>query len=176
MKQANWNINTAKVRAWAELQEPSDAITAINLSISVGDNATTDEMRSVYWTAIRNLGGNLDGFPKARIGQNSPLDEAQQVVVANAETLLRSAFASIPTEHHDIMLTLMVPHGRTGGVYENFEALVDSFVDAGHRYMVDSVKDERWNGKKVNKTNIPQITPRLTKAEKDALMEEETQG
>jgi len=176
MKQANWNINTAKVRTWAELQSPSDAITAINLSIQIGDNAKTDEERSTYWTAIRNLGTSFEDFPKARIGQNSPLDESQQIVVANAEALLRNAFASIPTEHHDIMLALMVPHGRTGGVYENFEALTDSIVDAGHRYMLSSVRDKRWNGKKVSKTNIPQITPRMTKEEKEASMEEETQG
>jgi hypothetical protein len=179
MKQANWNTNTAKVRVWADSKEPSDAITAISLSITLGDNAQTDEMRSTYWTAIRNLGQSYEDFPKARVGQNNSLDEKQQVVVASAEALLRNAFAAIPTEHHDIMLALIVPHGRTGGVYATFDDLSNSMVMQGIRYMVDAIGQKNgasWDGKKVNKAGIPQITPRPTKAEKDSAKEAEDQG
>ena len=49
MKMKNWTLNTNKVRAWAENQQPSDNLTAVLLSLQLGDNAPNDELRSTYW-------------------------------------------------------------------------------------------------------------------------------
>ena len=52
-------------------------------------------------------------------------------------------------------------------------------VMQGIRYMVDAIGEKNgasWDGKKVNKAGIPQITPRPTKAEKDSAKEAEDQG
>ena len=99
MKQANWNVNTSKVRAWAEKQPKSDNLSAVLLSLSLGDNAATDELRSTYWTAIRSIGSTMDGFPSARKGRESTLTEEQQIALANVESVVETAFASIPTEY-----------------------------------------------------------------------------
>ena len=42
MKIDNWTINTNKVRAWAENQEPCDNLTAVMLSLQLGDNCGND--------------------------------------------------------------------------------------------------------------------------------------
>ena len=165
MKQTNWNINTTKVRAWADNQPKSDNLSAVLLSLSLGDNAGTDELRSTYWTAIRSIGSTMEGFPSARTGRESNLTEEQQVVLAAVEETVATAFASIPTEYHDILLAVIVPHGRTGGVYSDFENMVAHFVKAAHNYMMTSInKDKRWNGVKLNKAGVPQITPRPVNA------------
>lgn len=171
MKQANWNVNTAKVRAWAEKQDPSDNLQAVMLSLTLGDNAASDELRSTYWTAIRSIGSTMEGFPSARKGRESTLNEEQQIALATVEETVATAFASIPTEYHDTLLAVIVPHGRTGGVYDSMEDMVAHFVGAAHGYMVQSIKDGRFDGK-LNKAGVPQITPRPTKAERDSNEEE----
>ena len=77
MKIENWKINTNKVRAWAENQEPCDNLTAVMLSLQLGDNCDNDDLRSTYWTAIRSIGSTMDGFPAARRGRESSLSEEQ---------------------------------------------------------------------------------------------------
>ena len=171
MKQANWNVNTAKVRAWAETQDPSDNLQAVMLSLTLGDNAASDELRSTYWTAIRSIGSTMEGFPSARKGRESTLNEEQQIALATVENVVAKAFASIPTEYHDTLLAVIVPHGRTGGVYDSMEEMTAHYVSAAHGYMVQSIKDGRFNGK-LNKAGVPQITPRPTKAERDSNEEE----
>ena len=44
MKIKNWNMNTTKVRAWAEHPPESDNLQAVLLSLTLGDNASSDEL------------------------------------------------------------------------------------------------------------------------------------
>jgi hypothetical protein len=172
MKMKNWTLNTNKVRAWAENQEPCDNLSAVLLSLTLGDNANSDELRSTYWTAIRSIGSTMEGFPAARRGRESTLTEEQELVLATVEERVASAYATIPTEYHDMLLAVIVPHGRTGGVYEDFSALVASAKKSAHNYMVSAMKDNRWDGLNVNSDGVPQITPRPTKADTEAEEEE----
>ena len=112
MKQANWTMNSSKVRTWAETQPESDKLQTIMLSLSLGDNAESDELRSTYWTAIRSIGSTMDNFPKARRGRESALSENQEIVLANVAVKVVAAFAAIPTEYHSLLLQVIVPHGR----------------------------------------------------------------
>lgn len=172
MKMKNWTLNTNKVRAWAENQEPCDNLQAVLLSLQLGDNAQSDELRSTYWTAIRSIGSTMEGFPAARRGRESTLTEEQELVLATVEETVASAFAAIPTKYHDTLLAVIVPHGRTGGVYADIGALVASMKKSAHNYMVGSMKENRWNGLNVNSDGVPQITPRPTKADTEAEEEE----
>jgi len=159
MKMKNWTLNTNKVRAWAENQPKSDNLNAVLLSLTLGDNAATDELRSTYWTAIRSIGSTMEGFPAARRGRESTLSEEQELVLATVEESVAAAIAQIPTEHQSMILSVIVPHGRTGGVYESFSDLVDSFRTKAHSYMVKAIKEERWDGITVDNNGVPQITP-----------------
>jgi len=172
MKMNNWTTNATKVRAWAEHQDPSDKLSAVNLSLMLGDTAETDELRSTYWTAIRAIGGTMDGFPSARRGRESTLTDEQEAVLVNVEETVATAFAQIPTEYHDILLTVIVPHGRTGGVYDDFSTLIDSFRNKAHGYMTAAIKENRWDGVEMDGNGMPAITPTPTKAEKEENEEE----
>lgn len=171
MKMKNWTLNTNKVRAWAETQEPSDNLNAVMLSLTLGDNAGTDELRSTYWTAIRSIGSTMEGFPAARRGRESTLSDEQELVLATVEETVAGAIAAIPTEYHNLILSVIVPHGRTGGVYGSFSELVDSFRSKAHSYMVKSIKENRWNGVSLN-DGVPQIEPTPAKAENGGSEEE----
>ena len=153
MKQANWKLNTM-------------------LSLSLGDSANTDELRSTYWTAIRSIGSTMDGFPSARRGRESTLTEEQEIVLATVEQKVIDAFAQIPTEYHDLLLSVIVPHGRTGGVYADYDDLVAYYKKSAHNYMMQSIKDGRFDGVAVDENGIPEITPRPTKADMEVSEEE----
>ena len=172
MKMKNWTLNTNKVRAWAENQEPSDNLSAVLLSLQLGDNATSDELRSTYWTAIRSIGSTMEGFPSARRGRESTLTDEQELVLATVEENVASAIAQIPTEYRDMLLAVIVPHGRTGGVYGSFEELVANYKKQAHNYMIKSIKDGRWNGVDVDENGVPQIVPTESASDKEAEEEE----
>ena len=170
MKIKNWNMNTSKVRAWAENQPESDNLQAVLLSLTLGDNATSDELRSTYWTAIRSIGSTMPNFPKARRGRESTLTDNQEIVLATVEEKVAAAYASIPTEYHDILLSVIVPHGRTGGVYASIDDMVAHYKKQAHNYIMQSLKDGRValtdEGEfDLDKSGMLQITPRPTKDE-----------
>jgi hypothetical protein len=172
MKLNNWNTNVIKVRAWAEHQDPSDKLSAVNLSIMLGDSADTDDLRSTYWTAIRAIGGTMEGFPSARRGRESTLTDEQEAVLVNVEETVATAIAQIPSKYQDMLLAVIVPHGRTGGVFDDFLALIDSFRDKAHKYMNTAIKENRWDGVEVDGNGIPMITPTTTKADSEDNEEE----
>lgn len=178
MKLENWNTNTAKVRAWMSNELDDDATKlALETTLALGEAATDDDARSTFWTALRSIGSQCEGFPKARVGQPSLLSASGQVNVATVESQVRSAFASITDESmQNIVLSVIVPHGRTGGVYANWEALCDAMAESAHGYMMKSIKEDRWDGEAMNKAGVPQITPTPTKAERDALAGDDEGG
>ena len=90
---------------------------------------------------------------------------------------MASAFASIPTEYHELLLTVIVPHGRTGGVYASFDELVANFRKQAHNYIVASMKDNRVALTKDGEFDLTsdgmlQITPRPAPAKKEGGTEE----
>ena len=84
---------------------------------------------------------------------------------------MAAAIAAIPTEHHNLILSVIVPHGRTGGVFGSFSELVDSFRGKAHSYMVKAIKENRWDGMALE-DGVPQITPTPVKAEMEDSEEE----
>lgn len=178
MKIKNWNMNTTKVRAWAENQPESDNLQAVLLSLTLGDNAATDELRSTYWTAIRSIGSTMANFPKARRGRESTLTDAQEIVLATVEEKVAAAYASIPTEYHATLLSVIVPHGRTGGVYATMDEMVANYKKQAHNYILSSMKDNRValtdDGEfDLDSEGMLQITPRPSKADSSEGSEEE---
>jgi len=171
MKMKNWTLNANKVRAWADNQPESDNLNAVLLSLTLGENAGSDELRSTYWTAIRSIGSTMEGFPAARRGRESTLSDEQELVLATVEESVATAIAAIPTEYHNLILSVIVPHGRTGGVYGSFSELVGSFRGKAHSYMIKSIKDNRWDGMAV-KDGVPQIDPTPVKADMEDSEEE----
>ena len=66
MKIDNWNKNIGEVTNWLNLEDRGDEGQAIELSITLGNNCKSDDVRATYWTAIRSIGSVFDDFPIAR--------------------------------------------------------------------------------------------------------------
>ena len=171
MKIDNWTKNTQKVRAWAENQEPCDNLTSVMLSLKLGDNCGNDELRSTYWAAIRSIGSTMESFPAARRGRESSLSTEQSQSISIVEESVVAAMNAIPAEYRKLLLSVLVPHGRTGGVFEQFSDLVANSRKQAHNYMLSSIKEKRWNGLDMD-GGVPQITPRSTSVDED----EKTEG
>ena len=63
MKKENWDKRISDIKNWLEKQPNSDIMNAILLSITLGDNANSNALRSTYWRAIRDMGQIMPDFP-----------------------------------------------------------------------------------------------------------------
>ena len=173
MKLNNWNRNSALVRLFLDDVEDENLHKATLIgTLNLGDQAENDEMRTVYWTAVRNMGKGIEGFPSfsGRPSENyTPEQEANLLSVVN---VLRSAYASVPTEMQAVLLKVKIPHGRTGGEFADYEAMIDDEVRKAQNVMKTAIKDKRWDALSMD-GNIPQITPTAVKADSEEVSEEE---
>ena len=163
MKAENWNINIAKVQTWLDKEDRGDNGQAITLSITLGNNCDNDELRSTYWTAIRSIGSTFEDFPMARKGRESALPEEVLLSATSVRNAVYDAFVGITDA--DIMLKVILPHGRTGGAYESIEDLAEAFGQKAFNALTQGYKENRWDGSMEG--NIPQMTPPPVK-EKEA--------
>ena len=171
MKLENWITNSNKVRMWIEGVDDEDVVEAVNYSLKLGDKTESDEMRTNYWSSIRNIAGKIEGFPSARVGQGSRYSTETQTVMNATVATVESAFAQVPTENHELLLAVLHPHGRTGGVFESWSAYCAHMGKEAEKTMRKALDDKvpRWdvnNGvPATTKDGVPMITPLPTKAE-----------
>lgn len=168
MKVENWNKNVAEVQAWLETDDRGEVGQAIALTIMLGNACDSDELRSTYWTAIRSLGAGFEDFPKARRGRESSMPEDIDLLVISVKNAVKTAFVGI--SNPELLLAVVLPHGRTGGVYETIEALADNYADKAAKALTTAYKEERWDGAMMG--DIPVITQPVVMAD-DGGQEEE---
>ena len=168
MKETNWIRNTNEVTMWLNESDRGDSGKMIEMSITMGNDCGSDELRSTYWTAIRSIGSMFEDFPKARKGQASSLPEEVELNVNSVKRVIQNAFASI--SNADVVLNVILPHGRTGGAYEDINALADYFAGKAATALLAGYKEGRWDGT-LNENN-PQMTPPAVKGS-DGGQEEE---
>ena len=171
MKQENWIRNTNPVRAWLNDEEETMKTITIANTIKLGDSAENDEMRGVYWTAIRNMGKGCERFPQSTIGKPSTLPQGVQDAVRSVKNRLVRAFVEVGEA--DLILATIFPHGRTGGSYENIEAFAEAMADKAESALKEAYKpktgEQRWNGEMVD--DLPTMTPPPVKPKKAKVSE-----
>jgi hypothetical protein len=168
MKIENWNKNVAEVQAWLELEDRGDIGQAIGLSIMLGNNCDNDDLRSTYWTAIRSLGGQFEDFPKARRGRESSMPEQMDIDATSVKNAVVNAFVGI--SNPELILTVILPHGRTGGAYDTIEDLAASFGKKAYDALVKANKEGRWDG--TMNGVIPAMSPPAVKTDEGGEEEE----
>jgi len=168
MKQDNWIKNTNAVQAWLELEDRGDVGQAISLSITLGNATDNDDLRSTYWTAIRSIGSPYDDFPAARRGRESSLPEEVDLHATSVKNAVITALAGI--SNPDLITTVILPHGRTGGAYEDIMALARSMGKKAYDALVKGYKEGRWDG--TMNGEIPAMTPPAVKADEGGQEEE----
>ncbi len=169
MKKDNWVANTNRIKLWLDMEDRGDAGDAITFTIGLGDKSNSEEMLTNYWTAIRNIGSEFDDFPKARVGQNDVLDTQSRANADSVHMNIMNAFATIGED--ELILTTVLPHGRTGGVYDSMESFAKVVADKAVRDLVEAYKEERWTGEMNG--NVPVVTPRPLNTKKKGGSEEE---
>jgi len=161
MNATNWIKNTNAVQAWLEREDRGDVGNAISLSITLGNATDSDDLRSTYWTAIRSIGSPYDDFPVARRGRESSLPEEVELSATSVKNAVITAFAGI--SNADLITTVILPHGRTGGAFENIEALAEAMGKKAYDALVKGYKEGRWDG--TMNGEIPALTPPAAKDE-----------
>lgn len=163
MKLENWKRNSGVVRLFLDTLEDDNKKKQMLLgTLDIGDEQETDEMRTVYWTAIRNMGKGVENFPSF---SGRPQESFTPEQIANLNLIanvVRSAYASIPTEMREVMLKVDIPHGKTGGEFADWEALTDEKIRKAESVMKTAIKEKRWDALAMN-GDVPQITPRPVK-------------
>lgn len=168
MKQDNWIKNTNAVLAWLDREDRGDVGQAISLSITLGNTTESDELRSTYWTAIRSIGSPYSDFPVARRGRESALPEEVDLNATSVKNMVIAAFAGI--SNADLITTVILPHGRTGGAYADLEAFAQSMGKKAFDALVKGYKEGRWDG--TMNGDIPAMTPPAVKTAEGGQEEE----
>jgi len=159
MNEKNWIKNTNSVLAWLEREERGDNGKAIELSIMLGNSAADDDMRSTYWTAIRSIGSVYDDFPVARRGRDSSLPDDVEQNAHSVKNAVETAFVTIGDA--DLLLQVILPHGRTGGAFADIGALAANFAEKAYKALITGYKEGRWDGTVVD--GLPNMTPPAVK-------------
>lgn len=157
MKLENWNINAAQVSLWLK-KEDRPVNPAIELSIMLGNDAENDDERDTYWGAIRNLGKKYSDFPMARRGRESDIPQEVVLNATSVKNTVIDAFAGI--SNPDVILSVILPHGRTGGAYGSIEELAQDMGDKAYRTLLKAYNakpEQRWDGSMDG--NVPLMTP-----------------
>ena len=165
MKEENWIRNTNPIRGWLNEQEETKKTMTISNTIELGDEAESDEMRAVYWTAIRNMGKGCDGFPQSNIGKPSSHPQFVQANATFVKNRLYNAFVDIGEP--ELVLEAILPHGRTGGSYATIEDWAMSMAEKGEKalYAGYKAKPQRWDGELVDGLTgmvAPALKPKKT--------------
>ena len=168
MKKENWIKNTNAVQAWLEREDRGDVGHAISLSITLGNATDNDDMRSTYWTAIRSIGSPYSDFPAARRGRESALPEEVDLSANSVKNAVIAVFAGITNA--DLITTVILPHGRTGGAFEDIEAFAQSMGKKAYDALVKGYKEGRWDG--TMNGEIPALTPPAVKSDEGGQEEE----
>lgn len=168
MKQDNWIKNTNAVQAWLGLEDRGDVGQAISLSITLGNATNNDEMRSTYWTAIRSIGSPYSDFPAARRGRESALPDTVELTATSVKNMVVAAFAGI--SNPELITTVILPHGRTGGAFDDVMAFAQSMGKKAYDALVKGYKEGRWDGSLNG--DIPAMTPPAVKSAEGGQEEE----
>lgn len=168
MKIENWIKNTNEVQAWLELEDRGDVGQAISLSIMLGNNCEDDDLRSTYWTAIRSIGSPYESFPKARRGRESALPELVELNATSVKNAVYAAFVGI--SNTELLMTVILPHGRTGGSYSSVEDYAKNMAKKAYNALVQGYKEGRWDG--TMNGEIPAMTPPAVKSAEGGQEEE----
>ena len=125
----------------------------------LGNTTDDDDLRSTYWTAIRSIGSTFEDFPKARRGRESALPDEVEMNAVSVKNQVIAAFAGITNA--DLITTVILPHGRTGGAFEDINDLARNMGKKAYDALVKGYKEGRWDGSMNGE--IPAMTPPAVK-------------
>lgn len=143
MENDKWIMKSNEIRAWLKHNDAGAMSTVITVNLDAGDEAASDEDRNRFWEAVRALCKTLPNSPIKK-GRGSTLEPAIQACVDSVQNRVQTAFATISDS--DLILEVMLPHGKTGGVYADIDAFAKDMATKAVRVLKAALKDNRWDG------------------------------
>ena len=168
MKENNWIENTNKVKDWLAKEDRGTTNQAIELSIMLGNDATDDDGRTQFWSAIRAIGGKYEDFPLARRGNNRTAPQNILDIASSVKNRLYDVFVAIGEPN--LVISIMRPHGRTGGVYATIEDYATAMAAWGENEVLNAYKKRGYMGE-MNGDN-PVLPPVVSKKQMEVEEEE----
>jgi len=143
MENDKWIMKSNEIRAWLQHNDAGAMTNVITVNLDAGDEAASDEDRNRFWEAVRALCKTLPNSPIKK-GRGSTLEPAIQAVVDSVQNRIQDAFATITDSA--LVLEVMLPHGKTGGVYADIDAYAKDMATKAVRVLKAGLKDNRWDG------------------------------
>ena len=168
MDEDKWTERSTEIRAWLEHNDAGAMNALIEQTLNAGDAASNDDERNRFWEAVRAICKTLPNSPIKK-GRGSTLDPAIQACVDSVSNRIQDAFVTISDA--ELLLEVMLPHGKTGGAYADIEALASDMATKAVRVLKAALKDGRWDGT-MSDSGLTGMTPPMKSNSSD---EEETE-
>tara|TARA_R100000329_G_scaffold64553_1_gene57339 strand:+ start:361 stop:855 length:495 start_codon:yes stop_codon:yes gene_type:complete len=154
MDREKYTNKTNEILTWLDVNDAGAMDSVIRTNIQAGMDSE-DENLDRFWAAVRAVCGTLPVSP-IRHGQPSSLAPEIQASVDNVVNRVTDAFVSLGD--YELMLEVILPHGKTGGAYADMGVLAADFGKKVERTLKAALKDGRWDGK-LNKNGLTGMTP-----------------
>ncbi len=143
MDMEKWTQRSTDIREWLKHNDAGAMATLIEQTLDAGDNSDNMEELDRFWEAVRAICKTLPNTP-IKQGRGSTLAPAIQACVDGVVNRIQTAFAVIGDS--DLILEVMLPHGKTGGAYADIDAFANDMATKAQRVLKAALKDGRWNG------------------------------
>ena len=169
-----WTLKTTEIRAWMAHNDAGAMAPVIEQTLdagdALGDEPSQDEERDRFWEAVRAICKTLPNSPIKK-GRGSTLEPAVQANVDSVKSRVHLAFAGITDA--ELLLEVLHPHGKTGGVYATIEDFASDMADKAVRTMKNALKTTKeqpvpsWDGL-MTEDNLTGMPPPASKTSEDA--------
>lgn len=170
MDDETWNNRTSLIRGWLDNNDAGAMKALIEMTLDAGDISESEEERDRFWESVRAICKTLPNSPIKK-GRGSTLDPQIQGCVDGVVNRIQNAFATITDA--ELILEVMLPHGKTGGSYENIEAFAKDMSLKAQRVLKTALKEGRWDGT-MNDDGLTGMTPPVKSSNDDSESSEDT--
>ena len=164
MDESKWNEKSNDIREWLKHNDAGAMNALIAQTLDAGDSASNDDERNRFWEAVRAICKTPPNSPIKK-GRGSTLEPAIQACVDGVVNRIQNAFVTISDA--DLILEVMLPHGKTGGAYADIEAFAKDMSMKAQRVLKAALKDNRWDGT-MNEDNLTGLTPPVKESDSES--------
>ena len=177
-----WTLKTNEIREWMKHNDAGAMAPVIEGMLDAGDElgeeSSQDEERNRFWEAVRAICKTLPKSP-IKQGRGSTLEPQTQANVDSVENRIFSAFATITDA--ELVLEVLHPHGKTGGVYATIEDFAKDMAAKSVRTLKAALKTTQenpipaWDGL-MTEDNLTGMTPPASKTSEEAIEEDNSEA
>lgn len=168
-----WTSKVQMVNAWLKNNDAGEMGQILQMQVSLLDqNRANTEEAERLWTAIRAIGAMLPNTFVKR-GRGSTLSPEIQAAVDSVVNMVETAYAAFFEANAWLLDGVVVPHGKTGGAFENAAHAAKTEGARASRILKNALKDGRWAGVAENGIPVDLTPPPAAESDSTEVDEEE---